>query len=90
MTNNDIDENNNNNNSSPTAASSLESGGGSFPPSSCSMALYMPSRGEKMLKNFKFQTVLPDDKSNPTDPKVLLGKENNDDSTTDNDDESDE
>eukprot|EP00980_Cylindrotheca_fusiformis_P008383 scaffold1772_cov80-Cylindrotheca_fusiformis.AAC.11 len=64
----------------PTARSS----DGGVPPS-CSMA-YTPSRQEKMLKNFKFQTVLPD-KSN-TDPKVLR-KQDNDDSSIDNDDETD-
>eukprot|EP00980_Cylindrotheca_fusiformis_P019296 scaffold6615_cov69-Cylindrotheca_fusiformis.AAC.1 len=64
----------------PTARSS----DGVVPPS-CSVA-YTPSRQEKMLKNFKFQPVLPD-KSN-TDPK-LLRKQDNDDSSIDNDDESD-
>eukprot|EP00980_Cylindrotheca_fusiformis_P026165 scaffold15475_cov59-Cylindrotheca_fusiformis.AAC.1 len=67
----------------PTPTAPTEDDGG-VPPS-CSMAC-TPSRQEKMLKNFKFQTVLPD-KSN-TDPKVLR-KQDNDDSSTDNDDESD-
>eukprot|EP00980_Cylindrotheca_fusiformis_P008374 scaffold1772_cov80-Cylindrotheca_fusiformis.AAC.2 len=94
------DNSNGNDNStqpSRTAALSSEEQGdssdGVVPSNCCSnMSYNKPTRQEKMLENFKFQTVLPDDKSNSnnTNPKVLFQKKDkSDDSSTITDNESD-